>query len=792
VRSCSPNRLALTLLSIAATTALAGAARGQDFFFRRTQLSDAVQLREADASTQAHIERVDAFLADEQWDEAVETLRRLAAEHGDELIAVKDSPDARDNPKRPFGTQRYIPLRQWCHARLAAWSHSAPAALELYRSQVDPLVRPWLNKGVAERDQALLQRVVNEFYCSSYGDDALLALGDIALERGAPAQARACFEQISPELRAGEFETATDDKQQPLVSAGRPLWNEHRRESQLEIDKLRAKSARPNAMLAFPDTDLNLADVRARLALCSILEGSPARAEFELAQLKQLHPAATGVLSRKQVKLHEALGALLTESRAWPSRNASADWPTFAGNFDRNRIAAHAVDINGQPEWSIPLGLRMVLNADALTDGNASSRVAEAADGLLSVYPIVIGETLFFCDVAPAKQARDFPHWVTRLRAYDLRTGKPAWPSTQGLDEAESDVHDNGVVQQSRPFPVEFSDRSRWGVPRLTLSSYKNFVFARMGSPVTLQVDEEIRSEGRSSIVAIDIAEQGKLLWEPIEAEGDFAFEGPPVCDGTSLYIAMRRSLAQPQAHVACFDLKTGEPRWRTWVCAAESPSLGRTEEVTHNLLTLDGDKLYFNSNLGCVAALNCADGKIAWLTRYQRANLDAIVTAEPATNFQRDVNPCVLWKGLLFAAPSDCRDLLCIEAATGQLVWSQPAGDIVHLLGVGGGNLIASGQRLWWFDAETGEIITRYPQARRGDPQGYGRGTLAGDVVYCPTPSAVYVFDQRTAREVRQPIELDRRDATGGNLIASGERLLITTPDKVISFTGERGASAP
>lgn len=748
-----------------------------------------MQLREADASTQAHIERIEAFLADEQWDEAVETLRRLAAEHGDELIAVKDSPDARDDPKRPFGTQRYIPLRQWCHARLAVWSQSAPAALELYRSQVDPLVRPWLTKGAAERDEALLQRIVNEFFCSSHGDDALLALGDIALERGAPAQARACFEQISPELRAGEFETATDDKKQPLVSAGRPLWNEHRREPQLELDKLRAKPSRSSAVLAFPDTDLNLADVRARLALCSILEGSPARAEFELSTLKQLHAAATGVLAGKPVKLHDALSALLAESRAWPTKKASTDWPTFAGNFDRNRIAATAVDIGGQPEWSIPLGLRMVFNADALAEVNASSRVAETGNGLLIVYPIVVGKTLFFCDVAPAKQARDFPHWVTRLRAYDLHTGKPAWPSSQGLEEDASEVVDYGVVQQSRPFPVEFSDRSRWGVPRLTLSSYKNYVFARMGSPVTLQVDEEIRSEGRSSLVAIDIAEQGKLLWEPIEAEGEFAFEGPPVCDGTSLYIAMRRSLAQPQAHVACFDLKTGEPRWRTWVCAAESPSLGRTEEVTHNLLTLDGGTLYFNSNLGCVAALNCADGKIAWLTRYQRANLDAVVTAEPATNFQRDVNPCVLWNGLLYAAPSDCRDLLCIEAATGQLQWSQPAGDIVHLLGVGGGNLIASGQRLAWFDAETGDIVARYPQARRGDPQGIGRGTLAGDVVYWPTESAVYVFDQRTARETRQPIELNRRDATGGNLLVSGERLLITTPDKIIAFTADEKA---
>ncbi len=767
--------------------ALAGAAHAQDFLFRRTQLSNAVQLPEADSTTLAHVERIDAFLADEQWDEAVETVRRLAAEHGDALIAVKDSPDARDDAKRPFGTQRFIPLRQWCHARLASWSQSAPDALQLYRSQVDPLVRPWLTKGIAERDAALLQRIVQEFYCSSYGDDALMALGEIELERGAPARARAYFEQISPALRAGRFEATNDAKEQPVRSSGRPLWIEHRRDPKVDVKRLLGDSVVIAGSLAFPDTDLNLADIRARLALCSIFEGSPARAQFELALLNELHPAAAGVLAGKQVTLHDALTALLAESRTWPAAKKRSDWPTFAGNFSRNKIAAAAVDVAARPAWSFALGKRMTLAEDPLVTSGLTSRVAERADGLLSVYPIVVGDLVFICDVAPAKQARDFPHEVTRLRAYNLQTGKPAWPRG---DESEPDDGDEGIVQQSRPFPVEFSDRSRWGVPRMTLSSYGNYVFARMGSPVTMQVDEEIRSEGRSSLVAIDIAEQGKLLWEPVEAEGDYAFEGPPVCDGSSLYIAMRRSLAQPQAYVASFDLKTGQMRWRTWVCAAESPSLGRTEEVTHNLLTLDGGTVYFNSNLGCIAAFNCADGKIVWATRYGRANLDAVVTAEPATNFQRDVNPCVLWKGLLYAAPSDCRDLLCIEAATGKLLWSQPAADIVHLLGVGGGNLIASGQRLWWFDAETGSIVARYPQARRGDPQGYGRGTLAGGVVYWPTESAIHVFDQRTAREVRQPIELDRRAATGGNLLVSGARMLITTPDRVIAFGEDAPAS--
>ena len=44
-------------------------------------------------------------------------------------------------------------------------------------------------------------RVVDELFCSTWGDDALLALGELALERADYAAARRSWEQISPLLR---------------------------------------------------------------------------------------------------------------------------------------------------------------------------------------------------------------------------------------------------------------------------------------------------------------------------------------------------------------------------------------------------------------------------------------------------------------------------------------------------------------------------------------------------------------------------------------------------------------
>jgi hypothetical protein len=126
-----------------------------------------------------------------------------------------------------------------------------------------------------------------------------------------------------------------------------------------------------------------------------------------------------------------------------------------------------------------------------------------------------------------------------------------------------------------------------------------------------------------------------------------------------------------------------------------------------------------------------------------------------------------------------------------------------MHLLGVGHGNLIASGDYLYWFDVATGRQVGQFPQQRsespgaaRADPPGFGRGVLAGDYVYWPTRENIYVFEQRTRRVDRgwepigvREIELTHRGATGGNLVIAGGVLLIAAGDRLVAF-GEAGGN--
>ena len=157
------------------------------------------------------------------------------------------------------------------------------------------------------------------------------------------------------------------------------------------------------------------------------------------------------------------------------------------------------------------------------------------------------------------------------------------------------------------------------GTPRYTLTIADDRLYARMGSPITNPPQQPGVSVASGNLVCLDLRAEGKLLWR-VAAEEGWAFDGAPVVAAARLFIVMRRNDIRPQVHVACFDTTTARMRWRRFVCAAETPARGTLAECTHTLLTLSGDTIYVNTNLGAVAALAVEDGRIHWLSLYPRA----------------------------------------------------------------------------------------------------------------------------------------------------------------------------
>jgi outer membrane protein assembly factor BamB len=743
------------------------------------ELSGSVNLDEADSAVRAHLERIKAYVADQQWDEAVETLRQVMENHGSKLV--------------PLSRTRYINLTDYCHLQIA----SLPSeALDLYRERVDPLAQKWYEEGLAQRNADRLADVVDKAFCSSWGDDALLALGEIELERGHYALARHHWQRIveTPPARvaASRYEAARQiadlppedarllDKHYVAESSTPPRWYDLHGNDVLD-DESAAGLVRfwkgrhyPFTRLSYPATELPLADVRARLILVSIMEGSLDRAREELRAFTLLHADAEGRLAGRDVKYAEALDQLIDSASNWPQPRPSHDWPTFAGSPERTKVSPNNLELQ-EAAWE-PIRLGEPLSADA-ANARAYSlrRVGEDAQRLLSYHPLVSGNLILFNN-------------QNQIFAFDLKTGKPAWPSNDPQRPA-------GEIYSGDAGPTGRAMNRGLGAPRFTMTVADNKLFARMGSPVTSRSLEAL--EGRSGyLVCLDLAAEGKIVWRlpdkslPADQRWAFdekwSFEGSPLVSGPDVYVAMRKSDVRPQAHVACFDVESRRLRWRTMICAAETPGGGQQEEITHNLLTLDHGTIFCNTNLGTVAAVSARDGRLQWAALYPRARRGGTEGQDRrAAHFYRDLNPCIYYRGMLLAAPSDCHSIFALDSSSGELLWeSHLPEDAIHLLGVGNGNLLASGDWLWWIDARHGKVLKRWPDTT---PLGYGRGALMGDQVVWPTRDALYVFDQRVwsrSQTVPDPIPLGgQRSASGGNLVPAEGMLLIATGDKLFGF---------
>ena len=314
-------------------------------------------------------------------------------------------------------------------------------------------------------------------------------------------------------------------------------------------------------------------------------------------------------------------------------------------------------------------------------------------------------------------------------------------------------------------------------------------LYARLGSPITGHPAEGV-SGGPNYLICLDLAAQGLLIWRAgSESPQDdrWSFEGPPIADGNNVYVVMGYNDVRPQVHIACLDARTGAMRWRKLICTNESVAGGKCAEITSNLLTLAEGTLYLNTNLGAIAALSAEDGEIRWISKYPRARADEL----NAAHFYRDLNPCVYCRGSLFVAPSDGPNILALDASTGQLLWEcRHFPETIHLLGVGGTNLIASGKQICWLDVDSGKVIRDW---RDRTASGFGRGVLVGDQVYWPLRAQMGAeirrFKQRVTNDgpldADDPIQLDalKPPTSAGNLIAANGYLLIATPTKLIAF---------
>ena len=206
------------------------------------------------------------------------------------------------------------------------------------------------------------------------------------------------------------------------------------------------------------------------------------------------------------------------QSESWPTRRASGDWPTFAGNFARTRRAAEPIDIALRPVWTTPLTTAPPTDANAAQQFRLpAGQVAEQVGHLCSHHPIVVDDLVILPDAG-------------RIRCLNLHSGQPAW---EGVTE--------GTIYAAEPAPGSSTQevalrqlgmvRPRLGTPRFTLSACDNLLLAQW---------DRRRLDGsgsvRSQLIGFDLSAEAAIQFGPVQdEEGEWSFHGVPVTDWNSV-----------------------------------------------------------------------------------------------------------------------------------------------------------------------------------------------------------------------------------------------------------------
>lgn len=654
-----------------------------------------------------------------QWNDGIDLIRQISEQHGDHLVAITHG--------------RYVNVHTYCDILLSGLPEEG---LKLYRARVDPQARRWFEAAKADRDPEGLRRIVRLAYLSSYGDDALYLLGQLAWERGNLSQARSYWEQLLPADPVAE-------------------------EGQLP------------AILRFPATDIEPVQIRARLVLCSLLQGQIARGQRELEAFRMLHPEASGTIAGREGNLGDILEAQAALAARSTHAGDEAEPRTFAGNAQRNFVQPEAIDV-GSMQWSVPLKpVRIERSARTTDDPFERFQFLERPERggvalpreVLSYYPVVFNNLVLYCDDS-AVYAREL---------LSAEGGRPAW----GDDAA--------IYRLPPEQPVPAPAGRRVGLARFSVSIDSGRLYARLGSG-GVRGRNRAHSGAASVLVCLDLNRQGDLVWslraDEVDVEGGpWLFDGPPLAAGEYVYVALRRKEPQLQLNVACFAAETGKLVWNRKICQGLEAFGPEIEDIQHQLLTLADGRLYYCTNLGAVAALETRDGSMCWISTYSRSEF------ESASAFTRrqthGPNPCVFHDGQVFVAPADSDRLLAIDAETGLIQWDRELkGNVHQLVGVDNGKLIAAGDLLYAFDAETGQ--TAWVRGRT-DPEAatHGRCALAGGLVYWPRKEEIVLVETATG-ENRRAVDLAAQHGLrgGGNIALAEGMLLLAQSDRLAVFS--------
>ncbi|MEX1232804.1 MAG: PQQ-binding-like beta-propeller repeat protein [Planctomycetaceae bacterium] len=306
------------------------------------------------------------YLADRQWNQAIELVQNIMENHRDSLV--------------PISSGRFVNARYLCQGML---SEFPPEGRLVLQKRLDPQAQLWFRDWEQSHDPEHLQKIVKQAYASQFGDQALWMLGERAWEQGDYHAARSWWSQLLPPEATPPFVAEPIDYRYP----------------------------RPR----YPP-----AEVLARIVLCRVFEGEASQSAFERGEFRRLFPAAEGTLAGIAGKLADRLDDIADEFTRWEAPSPAEPIATFAGTPQR-QYAVHDWNDLGVPLWKIDL--------PPLPERLLSRSPSALSNQPLATFPVGVATSSREGNELSPQNVLVLLNDAEQIRAVQLTTGAPAWPT---------------------------------------------------------------------------------------------------------------------------------------------------------------------------------------------------------------------------------------------------------------------------------------------------------------------------------------------------------------------------